>query len=88
MVKYYLPLYYSVDERISLIRKHIEEGLDFDQIGELFNVQGATIKYHWNRYFLRTTHQKPKQKPKQRPKQRPRDVYREYLVELSKAGLI
>lgn len=46
------PQFYSVEDRMKLIKMHVEEGLEFYEIGWLFGVSDSAIKYHWNRYHL------------------------------------
>lgn len=78
---YHTPGYYPVEERIALIKRHMDEGLSFYQIAPLFGSCEQTIKYHHDRYI----------KPAPRffkPYKKPTDVYKEYLVELHKAGLL
>lgn len=77
--KYFLPSDYPIAQRIRIIAGHLDEGMSFHDIAVLFDVQEPTIRYHWDRYHL---------KSKKRPYKKPRDVYKEYLVELHKAGLL
>ena len=70
---YHQPSRYHVDERISLIKYYIEQRLSFFEIGCLFGVTEKSIKYQWDRYYLKTW--KPKTK-KSIPKTR--DVYAEF----------
>lgn len=75
---YNYPQFHEKDERIAIINKHLSEGMDFDAIGKMFSgVGGSAIRYHYNRYHL-----------KKRPREKQRDVYRDYLIELHKAGLL
>ncbi|TET54527.1 MAG: hypothetical protein E3J54_01920 [Actinobacteria bacterium] len=50
---YLLPQDYEKEERMALIKKHLDEGLTFEEVGKLFRVTGDTIKYHWKRYGLK-----------------------------------
>ncbi len=70
---YYHPSYYPVQERISTIEHYTEQGLSLYEIGYLFGVTEAAIKYNWERYYLRTW--KPKTKKIIKKK---RDVYAEF----------
>jgi len=80
---YRYPQYYEQEERMAIINKHLAEGMDFWQIGNLFSgVGGSAIKYHYNRYHLKRYHLKKGPRVKQR------DVYKDYLTELHKAGLL
>lgn len=65
------PCQYHVDKRIEMIKNHLEQGLSFHEIGDLFGVGEGAIKYQWGRYFLKTW--KPKIK-----KVRRKDVYEEF----------
>jgi hypothetical protein len=81
--KYRMPQYYSVEDRISIIEKHLKEGMSFHEIGMMFaGVMAITIEYHWKRYKLKIAPKKKICFEKQK------DVYKEYITELSKAGLI
>ena len=86
----YKPLqFYSVEDRLKIIRKHIQEGMGFDEIGNLFGVGGAAIRYHYKRYFLKDPLVKKPHAPALRSKPAPRpDPYTEYLKELGRAGLL
>lgn len=47
---YLLPQNYEISERISLIKKHLDQGMSFYDIAQLFGVTEGAIKYHWERY--------------------------------------
>lgn len=76
------PQFYPVEQRIYLIKKFMDEGFNFYEIGNIFGGVGAqTINYHWRRYGLG-------EKIKKKNLKKQKDVYKEYITELSKAGLI
>lgn len=54
--KYNWPDRYEKEELIRLIGQHLDEGLNFEQVGILFDVTGSAIRYHWDRYFLKKTY--------------------------------
>ena len=47
---YPYPQYYEKKELLDIIEKHLNEGLEFREIGSLFGVSEGGIKYHWRRY--------------------------------------
>lgn len=65
------PCFYTIEQRIQIIKTAIDKGMNFHEIGNLFGVSSQAIKYQWKRYYLKTYVPK-KQKPKKI------DVYKEF----------
>jgi transposase len=70
---------------IDFVKNKLDGGMSFYEISNLFGVSEQAIKYHWHRYHLKTGRFSKKSPVK--PRKRPADVYRDYLVELAKAGI-
>lgn len=60
--EYKLPQFYSIDERVRIIKHELANGNDFYKIGDMFGVGWRTIKYHYDRYVLEKPHKKSNKK--------------------------